>query len=261
MKRFASLALIMMMTAACAQNNFSADNSGGDKLGHEGEVGANCTEVLRTSTVPVKVVFSVDISGSNVDHRDKYGIEHPGNDIGKVRRGGAIESFFNSYGGRSNFSWAFLTFNFENSFSLIGGETAPRFSNSASQMSSAIRNFYGLVDADGTPYEAALGRIYQTIQNDSGRSGDTKYVVVFISDGRPDPDVATSTLINQIREIQALAPGQVSFNTIYYGVANADAQNRLATMASAGGGAYLNASDGRVFSIDDAIQVPGANCQ
>lgn len=251
---------IVFSTAACSQKNFSADEEAG-KLGHTGNVGLTCSEVLQNLTVPVKVVFSVDISGSNEDHYDKDGVWHPGNDIGKARRGGAIESFFNTYGSRVNFSWAFLTFNFGSSYSLIGLATNPRFSTSASQMSSAIRAFYNLADDDGTPYEAALSRIEQTIANDSGRGTDTKYVVVFISDGRPDPDVDTATLINKVHAIQALAPGQVTFNTIYYGATSADAQNRLATMASAGGGAYLNAADGRVFDINDAIQVPGTTCQ
>lgn len=261
MKRLVSIAFVLLATAACSQQNFSADEGADGKLGNEGGIGLTCTEVLQTSTVPVKVVFSVDISGSNVDHYDSGGFPRPGNDIGKLRRGGAIEAFFNAYRTRANFSWAFLTFNYESSYSLIGSATSPRFSTSASQMQSAIQSFYGLQDADGTPYEAALSRIRQTIANDSGRSSDTKYVVVFISDGRPDPMVDTMTLLGHVESIRALAPGQVSFNTIYYGVSNADAQNRLATMAGAGGGAYLNAADGRVFNIDDAIQIPGVSCQ
>lgn len=265
MKRLVLIAFLVMTTAACSQQNFSADDGGqGDKTGgldNDGDLGLTCTDILRTVNVPVKVVFSVDISGSNVDHYDSGGNALPGNDIGKSRRGGAIQKFFNAYGSRSNFAWSFLTFNDESSYSLIGSPSNPRFSTASSQMSAAISSFYGLKDEYGTPYAAALSRIYQTIANDSGRSGDTKYVVVFISDGRPDPMVDTAELISSIQSIQELAPGQVSFNTIYYGVSNSDAQNRLATMAASGGGAYLNAADGRTFSISDAIQIPGTNCQ
>jgi hypothetical protein len=263
MKRILLVGLLLL-TSACAKSNFSTDESSNQSLNGTdggGDVDLKCRDVLQTSTVPVRVVLSVDISGSNRDHIDAQGIARPGNDLGKTRRGGAINSFFNTYKARTNFAWSFLTFNFEISYSLIGGPTAPRFSNAASEMQTAISTFYGLADDDGTPYMAALQRIHQTIRNDAGYTSNAKYVVVFISDGIPDPAVGNSVLSDYIGQIRALAPGQVSFNTIYYGLPNPDATSRLQMMASAGGGAFLDASNGQVPDIADTVQIAGSNCQ
>lgn len=263
MKRILFISLLVL-TTACAKSNFSADDSAsqqGNGNGGGGDVGLKCSDVLQTATVPVRVVLSVDISGSNENHIDQNDIARPGNDIGKTRRGGAIQAFFNKYGARSNFAWSFLTFNFDSSKSLIGPELSPRFSTSRAEMATAINIFYGLKDDNGTPYQAALDRIYQTIANDSGYTADAKYVVVFISDGIPDPAISSTALTNMITQIRGLAPGQVSFNTIYYGTSNFDATSRLSLMASVGGGAFLDASNGQVPDIADTVQIAGNNCQ
>lgn len=252
--------LLIFSGAACSQKNFALDESA--SLSAAGSPnGALCTDTLQSVSVPVKVVLSVDMSGSNLPHEDMEGISRPGNDIDKSRRGGAIQNFFNAYANRSNFSWSFLTFQHESSSSLIPASmNSGLFTSSPAQMQSAINLFYSRVDRLGTPYMAALLKIAQAIAEDPTATEDTKYIVVFVSDGKPDPAVATSDLIMAIQSILQLAPGQVTFSTIYYGLPNAETTARLATMASAGGGAFLDASNGQVPSIEDVATVSGSSC-
>jgi len=84
--------------------------------------------------------------------------------------------------------------------------------------------------------------------------------VVFLSDGVPDPAVDDATLRAGVQTIAGLRPGQVSFNTIYYGEADPVANARLKNMAAAGAGQFKDASistNGQQFVISDVINVAG----
>lgn len=246
--------LVMAITAGCSKANFSRGDSESGALGLDGGsalVPARCTEVLQTVMAPVKVILSVDTSGSNVSST-----KAPATDPTKSRRGNAIQSFFSSYSGRSNFSWSLLHFQEGYSASLIAGN----FSSNASQMENAINLFYSIQDRGSTPYVEAIRRIGQVIASDSSATSSTKYIVVFVSDGRPDPEVDFSVLMSEIQRVTGFAPGQITFNTIYYGPTNLDAVTRLKSMAAVGGGSFADASDGASIAIEAAVRVPGSAC-
>jgi Mg-chelatase subunit ChlD len=243
-----SLLAVLVGFQNCSKANFKTSAA---SLAYQ-----SCTEQLGTTSFPIKVLFVVDTSGSNA------GLG--GSDPNKTVRGGSIGEFFNAYRSRSNFSWSFIHFSGSNASSLIGGSANPIFTTSTTQMQTAINSFYSIFDDGLTPYQAALNMTRQAIAGDSPSAApNTKYVVVFLSDGVPDPAVADSVLRSSVQNILAVRPNQISFNTIYYGAADAEANARLKNMAAAGAGQFLdtNASAaGKQFVISDVINVAGLNC-
>jgi hypothetical protein len=88
--------------------------------------------------------------------------------------------------------------------------------------------------------------------------------VVFLSDGQPNGSGDTTTnILNQVSTIVNLAPGRITFSTVYYGPVDATASNLLQSMATTGGGKFLNTNTnpaGRDFQIVDVINVPTTTC-
>lgn len=244
----------------CAKANFSeaAESSLGLQLGHDDDssrgvitdTGApSCREELQALTVPVRMIFVVDISGSNAGRS--------GTDPDKDVRAGSMQRFFNSYSSRVNFGWSLLTF---------AGASAIVITQNANALSmqNALNSFSSMKDEGNTPYVPALRSAADTIRADSSAPATTKYIVTFLSDGMPNPNVSESSLRSEVEKLIAVAPGRVSLNTVFYGDANADASERLRKMAAAGGGNFLNTNNnptGNVFLISDLVQVPGVVCQ
>lgn len=258
------LLVLGFATTACSEKNFSAVEGSEDTLGGitpaggNGDILANCADVLRQVTVPVKVLFVVDASGSNVPN-----IKGPATDPDKSLRGTAIQSFFDAYKALTNFAWGFLVFQDERSYSILNAGMGKTFSTSATQMQSAVDMFYSsVVDEKGTPYLAALERASRSIRDDLDRTPETKYIVAFISDGIPDPEVAVDTLKEAVGGLMNLVPGQISFNTVYYGPQNPAAVERLSEMAKTGQGRFLDANQGSGVKLDiqSVVTVPGTNC-
>src|ERR1035437_3501351 len=128
-------------------------------------------------------------------------------------RAGSITRFFTHYGNRSNFAWAFEDFQGTGANALITNAGMPVFSN-ALAMQSAITTFKTINDAGGTPYMSALNMATQSIANDPdlNSAANPQYIVVFMSDGQPDPTDQPQAIINQVGAIVALHPGKVTFN-------------------------------------------------
>lgn len=271
-----SIFTVAVLSTGCSQKSFNVDSTGGGQGITDGTptptptppggtptptptpVGPTCRTVLHTTPLPIKIMFIVDTSGSNM--WNDYG--DPGSDPNKSYRGGSITQFFADYSRYTNFNWGFATFAGTTAQALIGqSSTQPRFSPSAYDMQSAINSFYSIADGYDTPYRPAIAMAKYAIQNDTGRTAQTKYIVVFISDGLPVPPVSDSTLVSDVQSVVNLVPGQVSFNTIYYGPSNATAAGRLQMMANAGGGKFLDTnSGGRAIPIDHTITIPGVIC-
>ncbi len=252
----------------CADQKFSSSGDGSNTPGAGGPVnlgnsddeatgvvtqtgGPNCRDELKALTTPVKMVFVVDVSGSNTGNN--------GTDPQKAVRGGSIQRFYNSYAAKTNFSWGFTTFANTSANTLIANANA-------AAMQGAITAFNGMNDQGNTPYVAALDAAEATISSDTGRLPNTKYIVVFLSDGMPNPSVSDMILNQKVTAIKnaAGAGGQVSFNTVYYGDSNQDAHDRLQMMAQTGGGNFLDTNvnpTGNAFLISDLVIVPGVVCQ
>lgn len=214
-----------------------------------------CVDVLQTINVPLKLLFVVDTSGSNINYQGW------GTDPDKAIRGGSIDEFFIKYWNKPNFSWGFLTFSGSTAKSLIGSNSNPLFSPLWEDMDFAIDTFYGLNDNGSTPYREAIWKAGDTIWDDFDSNPETRYVVVFMSDGMPEPHVNINTLMDDVADLVNIYPGRISFNTIYYGPYDPDAANRLYNMANTGGGVFLDTNvSGLSFQIDNTIQIPGVDC-
>lgn len=259
-----SVAILCMGLGACNANQYEfvavpePMNTG---LGGGGPIGVpsvTCSQQLQDLNVSAKVLFVVDTSGSNLDDGAVKGTDHD-----KAYRAGSIQKFFNDYGGKPNFSWGFITFSNGGSKSWIGGFLSNQhFSNTASEMQTSLTEFLSNEDYGDTPYSSAISKAITAIQNDTGRDKDTKYIVVFLSDGLPT-DSSHPDLVNKVKQLRDTVPGQVSFNTIFYGTPSEGGAVLMKSMADAGGGQFLDTNlnaAGRSFPISSVIQVPGLVC-
>jgi len=231
---------------------------------------------------PVKVMFVVDTSGSNVSPTMDDGTVActlttgcaPATDPMKTFRSGSITTFFNEYQAKTNFSWGFEVFQGETAQSYITSGSNASFGNGTS-MQSAITDFNAESDADATPYLAALDNVQAAISTDPDLNSATPalplYFIVFMSDGYPtdalssdDPvTVDINALDSAISSIVALAPGRVTLSSVYYGTINdPNAAATLENMASIGKGQFVNVDTGSTSSIviDDLITVPVGDC-
>jgi len=226
-----------------------------------------CTTTLETTSIPTKILFVVDTSGSNHTGTNCQ-LSETCTDRDKKMRAGSIQTFFNRYGSLIHFNWGFLTFQGQTATALInnGNVSSPKFSNAAA-MQSAINYFKNNIrDTDSTPYGAALNMANLAITTDPDRNSATQpqYIIVFMSDGMPKDVTSTTSLNNRVRDIVNLLPGRISFNTIYYGPSNQDASNLLQSMANTGNGKFLNTNTnptGLDFEIRNVINVPVEHCE
>jgi hypothetical protein len=217
---------------------------------------ASCDPTLQVITRLTKLLFVVDTSGSNYVS-DSLG---PGTDPDKSLRGGSIQQFFTNYSSKPNFQWGLIYFQQTQAYPLVNG-----FTQSTAVMQAAIDTFMNVLDQGATPYLAALATASQEIADDPDLHAMTQpqYVVVFLSDGEPS-DVAdnasgSAQIVSAVQSLVALGPSQITFNAVYYGVADPTASSLMQSMAQAGGGKFLdiNANPAnKSFQIEDTITVP-----
>jgi hypothetical protein len=265
---------VMGMFQNCSKATFSQATGGsGGTLGGGGGLGGidgtyrdhldqpnttpgSCYTILHNISTDVKLLFVVDTSGSNAGAN--------GTDPNRSVRSGSIQAFFNDYQSKQNFYWGFNNFAGTTSQSLITGPAnSPYFSNMISAMQGAITQFNGIQDAGNTPYQAAFDLAKQAIQSDTNVTASTKWIVVWMSDGLPNPTVPDSALVAGVQSVVNLHPGAITFNTIYYGQNDVEATARLKLMAQKGGGYFLNTNanpSGKDFLISNVINVPGTKC-
>ncbi len=262
MKKFSTILILFVVMVGfqnCTEQKFSSNEGsvGAPPIYEEGTDnvtgvitqtgGPNCRNQLQSLTTPIKLVFIVDTSTSNAT-----------SDPTRVVRGDSIERVFNTYKAKANFGWSISTFTGTSANVILQ-------MGNASAMGNALATFRALADGpSGTPYEPGLNAARDNILADApNRAPQTKYAVIFISDGKPSPQVTQNFLTSKVQEIVGTAPGAVSFNTVYYGPQSTSASERLRLMAQAGGGNFLDTNSnptGSLFLISDLIVVPGVIC-
>ena len=258
----------------CSPVNFDTSRAGA--LSNTG-VTANTVQHfycdLTQLTIPIKILFVVDTSGSNAVATKNTGTNTcgptdvgcaPATDPNKTFREGSIMDFFNAYQSKTNFSWSIDGFQDTSANSFMTGSSFV-FSN-ASDMQTAIARFNNYTDQNATPYIAGLNAAITTIANDpdlhSTAAHPPLYNVIFISDGYPTDGFDTSDGV--IQSLLALAPGRVTLSTVYYGTINdSNAANALYYMSVVGQGQFVNVDTGSTSSIafDDLINIPNGDCQ
>lgn len=248
--------------SAGANSNGSLDGTGEDgvyrgNLNQPNTAADSCYTILHNLATDTKVLFVVDNSGSNFQEGNQ-----PGSDPNKSVRGGSIQAFFNDFKAKQNFSWGFITFKSGNAYALInnGSQNSPAFSNLLPPMENAISSFMTSVDSGDTPYQNATSMARQAIQNDPTATASSKWIVVFMSDGKPNPNRSDNQLRDYVQSIMDLKPNQISFNTVYYGPEDPEAAERLKLMAQVGKGKFLDTNknpSGNSFLISNIVNVPG----
>lgn len=257
--------LTVLFFQNCSKASFSQADGASTNAPQGGHSANSCHDELIASKVPIKTMFVVDMSGSNYENADTG---EAGSDRTRFMRGGAIRQYFKDYKAKPNFSWGFIGFQGTTAMAFInsGTITSAKFASAASSMDTALGMFDSLIDDDKTPYRAAIQMAKNAINLDAS-SSDTKYIVVFLSDGLPTDYANSSSGDSQLAsDVQALVnirPGKISFNTVYYGEVDADASGRLQMMSSAGGGQFLDTNNnptGKSFYVSDSITLPGVTC-
>lgn len=219
----------------------------------------SCYTILQQIATDTKLIFVVDNSGSNVENPN-------GSDPNKQLRGGSIQAFFDDFKDKQNFWWGFVSFKGSTATALINDNMGNAiFSNTLPPMQSAISTFMSSVDSGNTPYQAAISKAQGAISSDTAVNANTKWLIVFLSDGKPNPSMTDDQLKAAVTSIVGAKPNKVSFNTIYYGKTDVEAADRLRLMAQTGGGKFLDTNvnpSGKSFLIANVVNVPGMpNCQ
>ena len=248
MLAFAGLLFLFQNCSPVSFAHYESVNSEGGGAGGDGDpVRANCHSVFNSVQTPIELIFVVDVSSSNKS-----------TDPDQSVRAESIERFYQEYKAKTNFTWDVLSF--AGSTATIRAEAS-----GASSVEDFVSWLYAYPhDVKGTPYGAALTATGNLIANDAHAAADKKYVVVFLSDGRPSGSESDSYWSSEAAKIAALIPGRVSFNTIYYGDNDPNASGLLKSMAEAGDGNFLDTNQnpsGKTFDIADLAIVPGEICQ
>ncbi|NOZ86995.1 MAG: VWA domain-containing protein [Deltaproteobacteria bacterium] len=174
----AALAMLFSMLSSCTDADVEAKpkfkvSQVDDLLSISGEV---CSKPPQDSDFPVKIMFIVDASGSmqQTDEGDY--------------RAQAVRDVVNKFADNPQVYFDIIKFNGKVDVLTEGFEPAGSVANKEAIFGSA-----GLLQADSqTDYQGALGVAYQELLKDMMNSDRseltrTKYVIIFFSDGTPDP--------------------------------------------------------------------------
>lgn len=235
--------------------------------------------VCRTETVdktrPVRVLFIIDQSGSNVN--GPY--EHPGaaTDPQKTFRSGIIRSFLSEHASKTNLKWGLIVFNDNSAKALVNGgsQAAATFTDDMSAIDSAVTTFERRTDVGNTPYKAALKMAQDAIDADKTKSTELPlYLIAFITDGYPTDYCPNSPkevecpgrilegeIDKDVKSLVTAAPDHIQFGAVYYGAADAGAAARLKRMANLGSGQFVDLNMSSRIDLNDVIQVPQTICE
>jgi hypothetical protein len=206
----------------------------------DGEI---CAIEPSEQSVLTKVMFVVDKSGSN-------GTTDPG----ATYRAGTIGAFYNLHAANQYTKWGLITFQDggANPVILDATGTVGGFTNDMATITAAIGSL-AAGNNGATPYQAAIAATSAAITRDVAANPNERsmYVVVFISDGAPQPAVTDTVLETDIRALLAL--GDVTFNSVYYGPANQETSSRMLRMANWGRGKFLDTNISGRIPLDSLI--------
>lgn len=253
-----------------------------------------CTVTYEEIATPVKVLFLVDKTGSNLDNANTSAA-YDGTDPNKSWRINSINNL------RNNLSLDLFSFNITlfrgshtnindgNRYGGAGGEVTKSlmngFSNNLSVINGAMSTLASDPDKGKTPYQAALAKARDIIKNDIKNDSVSKYSVIMVTDGYPDPNIVTKTNCGSrscssenaadadvpasiakarefVKEIVDINPSRVNVNTVYYfseGQRKSTPVSILSNMADAGKGAFIEAASNQAIDFKNVVLVPDGN--
>jgi hypothetical protein len=234
----------------------------------------SCQAGQKTVTIPTKVLFLVDQSGSNITGGNEVttGVTMAPTDPNKTFRTGAMMSFFGEHAADASVAWDLAVF--------MGTQATPLMPSGdngfgpSADFIKALTNFGASPDGGATPYGAALTYAQNLISQDMLTSPpDEHYLIAFLTDGYPTdfcpggptdylcPGQINNAAINQaVKDVVSQGGNRVQFSTVYYGPVDPDATNRLSAMASVGGGQFVDMNDHANLNLNDIMTVP-VDCQ
>ncbi len=236
---------------------------------------AECIPNVESITIPTKIMFVVDTSGSNA-YTSTFMVG--GNmttvaptDPHKTFRTTAINNFLNKYGHKDNFQWSFVTFaqpdnqtNFAHALINSGNDQSPVFSADPNKLTDALTQFNAVADLGITPYYSAMNMAIKAIQEDPDLNSDKKpqYFVIMLTDGMPTDKYNSK----DASLLTSIAPGRVRLSAIFYTSLSdgSFAEQFLKAVTTTGGGVFVSAKNsdtGTMIQIDDVIPGAGKNCK
>ena len=274
--RLAAMACFCIISIRCGDVSFrdlpSTSNQILEEESPQRTVCENGSELL---PVPIKIIFIVDQSGSNVN--GPYGFPGMATDPLKAARLRMIEDFFSLHQNKSHIEWALITFQGDSAAGrtrTIDDQTT--FTASALDFQIALAEFRNSADAGRTPYRAAMRAASDLMIQDRmmNASASTQYKIVFITDGFPTDycpggaaewDCQGRMLEDAIDEdlLQTLsvASNQVEWSSVYYGLVDQEAADRLARMSEIGKGTFVDANLNQDIQLEDFLKVDQEICR
>lgn len=258
------------LTGGGDDNGTNSGGGGGNSGGLNGGTGAglipvgstdvvkNCQPQLNALTVPAKILFVVDESGSNFGE----GGEDP-TDPKKIFRSTSMQKFFNDYRTNPQFSWGLIGFSESSARPIIAANKTAVFSSDPVKVQAGLDAFATRKDGGYTPYKAALQAIQTLITKDLANDASAKYMIIFLSDGMPT-DVKTVGELKGAVEAAVGTSGRVALTTVYYGNTSKEAANVMNSMAVWGKGQFIDTNiypQGRDLNLSQVVYVPGVTCQ
>lgn len=262
------------VTSGCAKASFGSGPES-SKI-EEPAITTGCRTEQVSVLKPTKVIFLVDVSGSNLT--GPRGDSDQGTDPEKKFRFGVINEFFQKHGGKPSISWSFITFSGTKAKALIksNDDQQPQFGNQ-DIMRTTLLKFNDVKDDGATPYKAALRMAGRLIRDDlqSLNATDalmTQYRIAILTDGYPTDycsggasancpgKIEDHRLMKDVQSLVNLSPDAIQLSSVYYGLPDAEAAARLKGMAKAGNGQSVDTNVNQKIQLDDVIQVPTEVC-
>jgi hypothetical protein len=195
-----------------------------------------------------------------------------------------LESFISSYGSNTDLSYSFSYFASDVTewdmsslaFLSSGTNSLHPFGNAAG-LTKAVTYFSKHISPGGdTGYGEAFSSLQTIISNDEAAGNTENYVVLFMSDGQPtdltcssgngqqNDCVATGAITTLVKDLlqtaSANGQSQATVSAVFFGSASdTDSVTNLSTMASVGGGQFVNTNVNSNIVINDIITVPGCS--
>jgi hypothetical protein len=214
--------VVLAVAAGCTDADLvqvpAVEQARNDKLSVTGQF---CTGQPDPSQFPVRILFIVDISGS-------MAVSDPQPPNGLSRRGQAVMDIVNRYPPGNGIAYGLISFASDAAILTTGPNGLSGFTTDTNQIITAVPSLAAINGQ--TNYDSALSLAFQMMQADMSQLNVTlrarsRYEIVFMSDGAPDPDTAgpgeslPPDVRTDVLDIAGLVAtqqlGAVSLNTVY----------------------------------------------